>query len=144
MTYRVLAALLALALSVPTYAACTWSSTGDYSAKNVCADGDEVAPTAITEGIALTRGRIRGLVVVAEADASQTITSGTLKAYLWDGVVAAWARAPELDLTVSEAGSRRYSWSGFTVVVPSGRIAWVPSTVTLSSGGITLYLTIAD
>ena len=142
---RVLLALAALLFALPASAACTWSEVSTpYAVKAVCADGDEVAPSAATDGLSLNASFFsgaKGLVVTAAADAAQTITSGTLKAYTYDAGAAAWARVPELDLTVSEAGNRYVSWSGMTVTVPKGRIAYVPSIVTLSAGGITVYLT---
>lgn len=141
---RLLVALLLVAPSLAS-AACVWSEVSTpYAVKVVCADGDEVAPSAATDGLPLASSPFsgaKGLVVTAAADASQTITSGTLKAYVYDVGAAAWARIPELDLTVSEAGNRYVSWSGMTVTVPKGRIAYIPSVVVLSAGGITLYLT---
>jgi len=144
---RRLLAVLGLALAVPVYADCVWSSTGLYSVKVVCGDGDEVAPTLVTEGLSLDvpsgffADPAQGFSVTAAADSTRTITSGTLKAYTWDTNAAAWARCPDLDLTVTEAGGRYLSWSGFTVTSPKGRIAYIPSVVVLSAGGITLYLT---
>lgn len=143
MTFRVLAALLALALSVPTYAACTWESTGSYTATVTCADGDEAAPTLVTEGITLARGRVRGLSVTAVADSGQTITSGTFKLYIWDNAAAAWARHAT-NFTVPFSGERRINFEAVSVLVPSGRFAIVPSIVVVSGGGLTLYVTIAD
>ena len=140
-----IAVLVALSLAAQAQAACTWTALSTYAAQNVCADGDEVAPSAATEGLALTETAFfkgaRGLSVVAAADSGQTITSGTLKAYVYSVEAAAWARVPELDLTVSEAGNRFDSWSGMSVTVPRGRIAYVPSVVVLSGGGITVYVT---
>lgn len=141
---RILLACLALLAALPASAACVWSSAGAYEAKAVCADGDEIAPTLITEGLGLISSPYKpasGFSVTAEADASQTITSGTLKAYIWDPWVAAWARAPDLDLTASISGERRLTWPGFTVTAGVGRVAYAPSVVTLSSGGITIYIT---
>ena len=140
-----LAALAALSIAAQARAACVWSDVSTpYAVKVVCDDGDEVAPTLATEGLALTSSFFsgtKGLVVTACADATRTITSGTLKAYTYDTGSALWARAPELDLTVSEAGNRCVSWSGMTVTVPKGRIAYIPSVVVLSAGGFTAYLT---
>lgn len=142
---RYLVALLVAGLALPAFADCTWTQLDNLAAKVVCGDGDEVAPAAATDGLALDPGiafgnKPKGLSVVAAADATRTITSGTLKAYVYSADAAAWVRVPELDLTVSEAGNRYVSWSGFTVTVPAGRIAWIPSVVTLSAGGITVYI----
>jgi hypothetical protein len=142
---RYLVALLVAGLALPAHADCVWTTLNTLAAKVVCGDGDEVAPSAATDGLALDPGipfgnKPRGLSIVAAADATRTITSGTLKAYVYSDDAAAWARVPELDLTVSEAGNRYVSWSGFNVTVPKGRIAYIPSVVVLSAGGITVYL----
>jgi hypothetical protein len=137
---------LVLLLSAPAaLATCTWSSTGNSSAKIVCTSGNESAPTLATEGLSLTAGGIalKGLGLTAEADTGQTFTatpSGTLQAYLYDDVAAAWVRVPDLDVSVTATSLRRQGWQGFTVLAARGRIAFVPVSVTLSSGGITLYL----
>ena len=144
---RALIALAALCFTVPAYAACVWTAPSTFVGVNTCGDGDEVAPAAATEGLALSSAfytSVKGLTVTAAADSGATITSGTLKAYVYNENAAAWARVPELDLTVSEAGSRYVSWSGMTVTVPKGRIAWVPSVVVLSAGGITVYVTASN
>lgn len=142
---RYLVALLVAGLALPAFADCTWTQLDTLGAKVVCQDGDEVAPSAATDGLALDPGiafgnKPKGLSVVAAADSTRTITSGTLKGYVYSADAAAWVRVPELDLTVSEAGNRYVSWSGLTVTVPAGRIAWIPSVVTLSAGGITIYI----
>jgi hypothetical protein len=141
---RILVALVVASLSLPANAACVWSDVTTYAVKAVCGDGDEVAPSAATDGLALSSSFFsgaKGLVVTACADAGATITSGTFKAYTYDPGSALWARSPELDLIVAEAGNRCVSWSGMTVTVPKGRAAWIPSVVVLSAGGVTTYHT---
>jgi hypothetical protein len=143
---RYLVALLT-ALVVPSLAsaACVWSTVSSpYAVKVVCGDGDEVAPTLVTEGLPLASAAFagaEGIAVTACADATKTITSGTLKAYVWDDAVGAWARAPLNDIPIPLAGEQCLNLDPLNVIVPRGRIAYIPSVVVLSAGGITIYLT---
>lgn len=140
---RVLISVFCLAVSLPAAAACTWSSTGSYRSKVVCTTANEAAPTLVTEGMSLSN--LKALSVTAEADAAQTFTAapaGTLAVYLWDPTVAAWARCRDCgEPTITEASVRRQSFAAFQVLGPTGRIAFVPVGVTVSAGGVTLYLT---
>lgn len=133
----ILAVLLSLILPRLAQATCTWSSIDAYSAKVVCTTGTESAPTLVTEGVSLN---MLAFTLAAEADASQTITSGSWAAYLWIESAGGWARAPDLDVTVGVSGLRRLAWPGFRVFGRRGRIAYVPSSVVVSSGSNTLYV----
>jgi hypothetical protein len=110
--------------------------------KAVCASGTEAAPTLVTEGLSLAN--LRAISVVAEADAGQTFTAaptGTLAIYLWDPSVGAWARCRDCgEPVISEASARHQAFAAFDVLGPDGRIAFIPVGVTLSAGGVTLYL----
>lgn len=132
-------ALLAPGLALGTT---TWEATGTRSVKATCTTGSESAPTAATEG-ALLSG-VSGFAVVIEAGASQTVAGGSLLAYVYNDVSGLWGRAPELDLSVPATATRVYAFSGFTVTAPRGRIAYVPSGVTISSGSATVYINAAS
>lgn len=134
---KFIAALLALALPLASWASCTWTSIDQYSAKVVCTTGTEAAPTLVSEGVALN---MVSYSLAAEADSGQTLTSGSWAAYLWIESAGGWARAPDLDVTVGAAGQRRLAWPGFTVAGRRGRIAYVPASVVVSAGGNTLYV----
>lgn len=133
--------LAGLLASPAARAACTWSTLTSTTYKVVCTTGNESAPTLESEGAPL--GYFRGFNVTAEADSGQTFTAapgGTLQAYLWVDAAQAWVRVPDLDLSIGAASVRRQAFMGFQVVSPRGRIAYVPVSVTLSAGGITLYV----
>jgi hypothetical protein len=120
----------------------TWSQSNASAWKAVNTTGTEAAPSAATDGadLAFLSG---GFTVFAEADNAQTFTAspgGTLQAYLYDDVVGAWARCPDLDLAISVASQRRQAFSGFNVYSPRGRVAYAPASVTLSGGGVTVYV----
>lgn len=134
---KLFAALLALALPLLASASCTWTSIDDYSAKVVCTTGTEAAPSTVADGVALN---MVAYTVSADADAAQTLTSGSWKAYLWIESVGGWRRAPSLDVTVEVAGERGVAWPGFRVFGRRGRIAYVPAAVVVSAGGNTLYV----
>ncbi len=134
---KILAALLALTLPLLASASCTWSSIDQYSAKVVCTTGTESAPTLVTEGVALN---MVSYSLAGEADSGQTITSGSWAAYLWIESAGGWARAPDLDVTAGASGLRRLAWAGFMVAGRRGRIAYVPASLVVSSGGSTLYV----
>ena len=120
-------------------AAATWTLTGSTSVKAVAGSGTADAPTLATQGMNLAN--VGGFSVVASADSGQTLSgAGSLQAYLYDDNVARWARCPDLDLTCGTASVRDLAFPGFSVLSPRGRIAYVPSGVTVSSGGVTIYL----
>lgn len=55
-----------------------------------------------------------------------TLSAGALQAYLYDPSAGRWARAPDLDLTVT-SGLAAQSFTGFQITQKQGRIAYVPS-----------------
>lgn len=61
-------------------------------------------------------------------DAGGTFTAGTLQAYVYTLGAQRWARAPDLDLTISAGNSAQTSY-GFNVVADMGRVAFVPSSL---------------
>jgi hypothetical protein len=136
--------LLCLSLLVvsPAYATCTWSSPGPHTAKVVCTTGNESAPTLATEGMPLIN--VSAVAVIAAADSGQTLSgAGTLQVYVYDPGVGAWARCQDCGEPAVTLSSVRYqSFAPFSALVKrGGRIALVPVGVTVSSGGVTIYLT---
>jgi hypothetical protein len=126
--------------------ATTWTDNG-LSANAVCTTGTEAAPGTTAHGLALcqpTLGgkRLSGVSVTLAADSGQTLSgAGTLTAYVYHPDLGMWSRAPDLDLGVTST-VRAQTWFVGTVPVgrPGSRIAYVPTGVTMSAGGLTAYL----
>jgi hypothetical protein len=138
---RLFAVLAALA-AFPAYASCTWTSPGPHTAKVVCTTGNESAPTLATEGMPLIN--VSAVAVIAAADSGQTLSgAGTLRVYLYDPGVGAWVRCLDCGEPAVSLSSVRYqAFAPFQALVKrGGRIALVPVGVTVSSGGVTIYLT---
>lgn len=141
---KILAAVLCLAFSLPAAAACVTSkvASGTFNWKIVCEDGDEIAPTLVTQGLPLDG--LKTITVTAAADSGQTFTAtpaGKLAIYLWDPQVALWGRCYDCaEPTIKAISQRTESLGAFDVKGPAGRVMLVPVGVTLSSGGITIYV----
>jgi hypothetical protein len=138
---------VAAALLFPFYAhavAATWSDT-DTGVKAVCASGTCDAPVAaasLTDGLDLTTTRAKGILVTVCADSGQTLSgAGTLTAYNRDPAVALWAVLPDMNLSPATATVRCISFAGLYVPVSKGRVLWVPTGVTVSAGGVTVFIT---
>ena len=115
--------------------------------KAVCSTGTETFAEAATDGLLLDRATAWDVIV--EADSGQTLSgAGTLRAYVYDAGAAGWARAPDFDITVPAgvASARRYyplagsPGKGVPVLASQGRIGYAPNGVTISSGGVTIYI----
>jgi hypothetical protein len=124
----------------------TWSAPTGYvqSATATCAV-DDVFASGASDGADLTS--CATIMVDMTADSEQTITTaGKLVAYKKNPTTALWSPCPELDLTGTTTGKRGHAWAGFEVVgATSGeRIAYEPSGVVVSSGSITINITVAD
>lgn len=109
--------------------ATTWTTPDALVSKCVDTTGTGSAPTAATDGISLTNlGSKNGFTVIYESTAS-TFAACTLLAYLYASELSsgagAWVRAPDLDLSVQALTAQGFT--GFRVVSPRGRIAYVPS-----------------
>jgi hypothetical protein len=156
-TYRsmkILGALCLAALLVPTSAwavAATYSDIGN-GVKGVCASGTCDAPVeaaGTTDGLPLA-GSVslygfnvgaKGVVVTVCADSGQTLSgAGTVTAYVRDAQVALWSAIPDLNFTVTSSARRCQTFTGVAVAYPTGRITWVPTGVTVSGGGVTVYI----
>lgn len=122
--------------------ATTWSSTGARSAKVVCSSGTGDAPTLATDGVNLAG--VGGLAIQVSADSNRTLSgAGTLQCYVYDpDTLGVWVRVPDLDqtITVPTATYRGQSFLGIYVPSPRGRVAWVPASVTVSAGGVTVWI----
>lgn len=131
-----LAAVLALALAVPALA------QQRVFSKTFTQNLTGSAPTLATDGVDLTNAA--GYSVVVSAASGQTITGGTLLCY-YSGSVSAnavsgtaptqrWMRCPST-LDITPGTSVRDAPSGdFEVLVGFGRLKYVPSSITVSSG----------
>lgn len=145
---KFLAVLAALLLPLLAQAAAATYSATDNGVKGVCASGTCDAPSeaaGLDDGFSLaTSGGLmknNGLSVTVCADSGQTLSgAGVLTAYGRDPSVALWAASPDLNLTVSSSARRCQTFMGFMVTLPVGRITWVPTGVTVSSGGVTVYV----
>lgn len=102
-------------------------------------DGMLLGPS-ITEGNVV--GPVAGFSVQAEAAAGQTLASGSLLVCERDDISGRWRPMPDT-CSLSATAARDHSpctGGGFTVISPRGRIALVPSGVTVSSGSVTIRL----
>lgn len=137
--------LLVLLPSLAYSAAPTYADTGN-GVSVTCASGTCDAPveaSSTTDGLPLSRSfsSAKGITVTACADSGQTLSgAGTLTAYGRDPSVALWAALPDLNLTVTSSARRCQTFSGFVVTLPIGRVTWVPTGVTVSGGGVTVYV----
>jgi hypothetical protein len=105
------------------------------------------APTLSTDGADLTNAL--GFIVTVTANTGQTITGGSLLCYYYGAVSTAggnaatkrWMRCPTtLDFTPA-TGAQDAPSGDFQTLVGYGRIQYVPSSVTVSSGttvGVTI------
>lgn len=134
-------------------AAVTWtqidSMTGlSTQAKGVAASGTATdAPTLASEGLGL--GSVASFDIVLEADSGQTLNgTGSLQCWRYSEAAGAWTRAPGGDVSYTAiTGVRRATimtgnspGPGEPVISRRGRIVYNPSSVTVSSGGLTIYL----
>lgn len=108
--------------------ATTWTTLDALTAKAVDTTGTGSAPSLVTDGLDLSGiGSKNGFTVVYESTGS-VFTSGALQAYLYCANAASgsglWARAPGMDLTVQALSSQAFV--GTSIIVPIGRIAFVP------------------
>jgi len=117
------------------------------SVKGVAADGTEAFDAAATDGASLRSAS--GWDVYVEADSGQTLSgAGTLQAYWYSDNQARWMRAPDFDITIPAAAASNRGYyalagspgKGIPVLVQSGRIGYAPNGVTVSSGGVTIYI----
>lgn len=90
--------------------------------------------TSGAEGMDLRN--VRSFRVILEAESGQTLSAGTLLAYVYDFSLAAWVRNPDLDKTVSVTSGtqRRQAWPDQSVIVRTGCVLYATSSVTASGG----------
>lgn len=138
-----LAVVLAVAV-LPTLASatCTWTqSLTTQEGTVVCTTANESAPTTALQGWQMNLCP-KGVSLFICADSGQTLSgSGTVKVYLYNAVAQLWGETPDLALSPTVASARCQGFTGLWTVVPAGRIAAVPVSVGVSSGGFTAYFT---
>ena len=101
----------------------------------------KAAPTLVTEGMSLDM--VDGFRVMISSAAATTLSgAGTLNAYLWDNDIDEWVRNPDLDISVSTSGVRRFVYADQEVKVPSGRVYYAATGITFSGGtaGVTVQI----
>ena len=132
-------------------AACTWTvpdQTTFTNAKGVGAATANDAPTGV-EGIFC--GNIGAVEVSLSADNGQTLSAvGVLECWI-KTLQAGWCRAKEFDLSVAALGIATATFQkvtfagnspgrGIPILTMQGYMCWVPNGVTVSSGGVTIYI----
>ncbi len=122
----------------------SWTKLGTRSAQGVTTALTEAAPSGNTgDGVDLSG--VDSVCVSVDAPAGQTLSGGgSLLAYRYSYALGGWKRAPEFDLDLSDATGLSLSAMTFApreVRHKSGRVAWIPSSVTVS-GGTALTITI--
>jgi hypothetical protein len=137
--------MLALFLLAPAslaQATCTWTTNADNVTGNVVCT--TVTETPFTDATSAALGWQlnqcpRGIDIFACAAASNTVTGAvTLSVYAWDATAKLWGVYPDQTL-VSTTGQRCQHFDGKWIVVPSGRIAVLPTAGTVSGGSFTIY-----
>lgn len=88
------------------------------------------APSQATDGVALDDAA--GFRVTLKGDAGN-LTGGALLAYYYDANNG-WTRNPDLDLTVAAGPNAKQTFPDQAVFARFGRVAYVPSAVTVSAG----------
>jgi acyl-[acyl carrier protein]--UDP-N-acetylglucosamine O-acyltransferase len=76
-------------------------------------------------------------MVVVEAESTRTLSgSGSLRAYVYDPIVAAWFRVPALDLSVNASAIRRMGFESEQIagLRRATRLDYATDTVTVSAG----------
>jgi acyl-[acyl carrier protein]--UDP-N-acetylglucosamine O-acyltransferase len=76
-------------------------------------------------------------MVVVEANSAQTLSgAGSLRAYVYDPIVAAWFRVPALDLSVNSASIRRMGFESEQIagLRRATRLDYATDSVTVSGG----------
>jgi hypothetical protein len=112
------------------------------SVKAVATTGSEAAPSTAAEGMDLTM--VGAVDVVVCADSGQTITLGaTVQVWFYDVDTGLWALS---DYSLSVPTGKRCATTigpsagkGIPIIARRGRVAFVPSGLTVSAGGLTLY-----
>lgn len=95
--------------------------------------------TSSPEGMDLRN--VRGFRVIIEAASGQTLSGGgTLQAYVYSPATASWIRNNDLDLTVDASSVRRQVFPDLETKVRSGCVLFATSSVTVSSGTVTVYI----
>jgi hypothetical protein len=139
---KTLAVLVALSLPMAATATCTWTTLADTEFKVVCTTANETAPTTgTTAGWEVAQCK-KGFNVFIAADSGQTLSgSGTVQVHIYDANLAIWGQVIDLALLPTAATVRGQGFAGIWAVVTGGRLAVVPVSVGVSSGGFTAHVT---
>lgn len=104
--------------------------------------GTRAAPSASTEG--LSAKDLKAVTIIVEADSGQTLSgAGTIDLYVYYPAPgpAAWVEVRQAQLSCNVASVRRLAFNSVEISCPrNGRIVAKPTGVTISSGGVTVYL----
>jgi hypothetical protein len=142
---------LAVLLAAPTYATTTWavaSSSATRSVKATCTTGSEAAPSATPSALApvgVNLDTVAAVFLYLQAGSGQTVASGWIQCYLYSPLVATWATLP-VTYALSSTAVRTQSPQGdspgigIPVIGMRGWLACVPSSVTVSSGNVTMWM----
>lgn len=138
-----LLAAVVLLTGVAYAAAPTYTATGTRSVKGVCGTGTCTdAPSGATAGAELSG--TDQVSVFVEADSGQTLSgAGSLLCYVYNDVSTVWARTSDCDLVVTASSVRGQGFLPMRTA-PRGRVTWLPSGVTISSGGVTVYINLVE
>src|SRR5512146_325831 len=151
---KTLASLAVLVLPIGAWATCSTASVpgAPRSVVVICTTGTETCASlaSATDGMLLgpsiTEGNIvgpvAGFTVQTEADTGQTLAGGSLLICVRDDISGRWRLMPDV-CALAAAATRDHSpcaGGGFSVTSPRGRIALVPSGVTVSSGSVTVRM----
>ena len=130
----------ALVLPVSAWATCTVTQPSTTTAKIVCTTANESAPTLATDGMNVANCK-RGVAPFVCAPGGTLSGTGTMKVYVWNSYASAWGEVPDLALSVNASGTPVCMGFGSLMVYVRGpRIMLVPSSVGVSAGGVTTYL----
>ena len=119
--------------------AATWASIGPRSVSSIQAT-TEAAPSVATDGMLLEA--VAAVTVWLEADAGQTISADVGQVDVYQHDIGAWGAAPALVLQVppGSSGHRRVQLGTVRIDNPRGRLACIANGVSVSSGGVTVYI----
>lgn len=78
--------------------------------------------------------------VAVEAVAGQTVVNGSLFAYWLNPWTMLWARVPSLDVAIGAVAYRCVAGAPSAAIAGEGRLAYLPSGTTISSGTAIVYM----
>lgn len=145
----ILVLVAALIPSLALGAEQSWAKTGTRSVVGVCAAGTTCdIPSDATKGMQLNN--VTRISIEVCADSGQTITGGSgILLYAYDATSGLWGQFNATAYTVKTGA--RCAWVqgsaigvGIEIAASRGRLAAVPSGMTVSSGSLTVYMNAVD